>query len=43
MTTPPQNTSLARPTAAWWVAGDFDGFFALFLDNLLLLMLIAAL
>jgi len=28
---------------AWWVAGDLDGFFALFIDNLLLLILIATL
>jgi AGZA family xanthine/uracil permease-like MFS transporter len=33
----------SKPVVPWWVAGDFDGFFALFLDNLLLLMLIAAL
>jgi len=38
---PPQTAS--KPRIPWWVAGDFDGFFALFLDNLLLLMLIAAL
>jgi AGZA family xanthine/uracil permease-like MFS transporter len=39
MTTSPATS--ARP--AWWVAGDLDGFFALFIDNLVLLMLIAGL
>jgi AGZA family xanthine/uracil permease-like MFS transporter len=42
MTTTPSRSPVTS-RAPWWVAGDFDGFFALFLDNLLLLMLIAAL
>jgi AGZA family xanthine/uracil permease-like MFS transporter len=41
MTTSPTSTATAPPP--WWTPGDLDGFFALFIDNLLLLMLITAL
>jgi AGZA family xanthine/uracil permease-like MFS transporter len=41
--TTPTDRNVPKLRIPWWVAGDFDGFFALFLDNLLLLMLIAAL
>jgi AGZA family xanthine/uracil permease-like MFS transporter len=32
-----------KPRPPFWVAGDLDGFFALFIDNLLLMILIATL
>ena len=38
---PTSPTPNPAPHLAWFVAGDLDGFFALFIDNLLILMLIA--